>query len=345
MQQFKCHFLVSGMFMVVLNVNGCGGPSSAESRLMPVAVDVATATEMTQKVLRRYSGYTHPWESHGVGFLAAGRVTSIGVNAGETVKAGQLLATLAPDDYSLYTELAAVQTEALAPNLKRVEELVAKKVLPQSQLDEIRGKYQAALTQEKQAKLKLGYTRLVAPIDGVVMQRLSSVGQVIGPGMPVVVILNLKRLKIEFGIPQNDLAYFSEGQEVSVNIPGTDQAHPGSVDHIDLVPDLNTHTFKLVVALDNAAGSLRAGMLAHMEVPIREVTGVFVPLLSLRRGAEGEASLMVLDPQTSLVRRQAVTLGELIGDKINIFSGLKSGDQYVVRGQAFLEDGAKVKVQ
>ena len=161
----------------ILFLPGCQKLSGKEvSERSPVLVEVVQVEKSTKNMIRRFSGYAHPWESHGVGFLVAGRVTALPVEQGQLVSKGSLLATISAEDYKLVEQLADAQLEALEPNYHRVDSLVEKEALPQSALDTIKAQYDAAVTQKKQAERQVKYTRLNAPITGVVHELRTSVG-------------------------------------------------------------------------------------------------------------------------------------------------------------------------
>lgn len=336
-----------GPLLAAIVALGCGGDRpdpEAAGRVAPrIRVALHTVQPRTARVERRYSGYAHPWEAHGVGFLVGGRVTQILVADGDTVAKGQLLATLAPEDYALVKRLADVQVEAIKPNFERVDGLVADKALPQATYDEVKGRYEAALTQRQQAQRQLDHTRLRAPCDGVVMERRTAVGQVIGPGMPAVVVLDLARIKAKFGVPQQDLGLFPLGTQVTVRFPGVAGERPGVVHHVAFVPDPKTRTYEVVVAVDNADGALRAGMLAHLAVTAREAEGLFVPLRAVRTNAEREPIVYLVDPATSKVVERRIEKGALFGTDLEVLSGLAAGDAVIVEGQGFVSPGDEVQ--
>lgn len=338
-------FLVLAVSLALAPTAGCDrdGTVATEQSAPPIRVTTWTVAHGTARVERRLSGYAHPWEAHGVGFLVGGRVTQILVSDGDVVSKGQLLATLAPEDYALMKRLADVQVEAIKPNFERVDELVADKALPQATLDELKGRYEAALTQRKQAQRQLEYTRLRAPCDGVVMERRTAVGQVIGAGMPAVVVLDLSRIKARFGVPQQDLGLFELGREVTLRFPGVEGERVGTVHHVAFVPDAKTRTYDVVVAVDNADGMLRAGMLAHMTATAREAEGIFVPLRAVRTNADREHIVYLYDPDTSRVVDRRIEKGELFGTDLEVRSGLEAGDVVIVEGQGFVSPGDEVQ--
>jgi RND family efflux transporter MFP subunit len=335
------------LLLMVLSAFGCS--SKAEEAKNPPDLSFLVRTQKidrtTESRQHRFSGYVHPWEARGVGFMVAGRIKSLRVDKGDRVKKGQLLATLEDKDYALMGRLAEIQVNALAPNYQRVDGLVQENVLPKSQLDEFKGKYEAAKTQQEQAKRQVGYTKLRAPGDGVVMERKTSIGQVIGAGSPAVILLELDRVKVNFGVTQKDLGYFTIGQKVDLSIPGLERTKPGTVYQIDIVPDPKTRTYQVIVEVDNLDRKLRPGMLAHLNLITKEQTGIFVPLLSVKRKNESTKVVYLVDPKTNQVVEQVVELGELFSDKVEIRSGLQEGMALIVEGQSFISTGDRVRIK
>ncbi len=310
-----------------------------------VRVTTLQVAPTTEAVRRRFSGYCHPWEARGIGFMVAGRVASLEVDVGALVEPGALLATLQADDYALVQRLADIQAQTLQPNVVRVDNLVQQNVLPKSQLDELRGRYEAALTQRKQAARQLEYTRLVAPARGVVHERQTSVGQVIGPGMPVYILLDIERMKVKFGVTQQQLRHFTVGTDVAIDVPGVVAGRPGKIWHIAYVADPATRTYDVVVAVDNADSLLRPSMLAHLTLTTDQTTGLFLPLHAIKKNAAGEAVVLVVDPQTQTAVERPVTLGGLFEERVHVSAGLATGDAVIVQGQEFVHPGDRVKVK
>jgi len=335
------------MVLVATVAAGCraDGDGTAKKEMPPVLVGTKEVTASTHVERRRFSGYTHPWEARGVGFLVGGRVTSIEVREGDSVRKGQLLATLDPEDYRLMKRLAEIQVEAIEPNFRRVDDLVGNKALPEAKLDELKGRYRAAMTQNRRAKRQVAYTRLTAPADGIVMERKTSVGQVIGQGMPAVVLLDLSRLKVKFGVTQQDLHLFAQGMDVSLSIPGIEEETKGNIHNISITPDLKTRTYEVVVEVDNSDARLRAGMLCHLHLTTEQATGIFVPLLALKHDRDNRPVVYTVSTETNKVVEKPVEPGRRFKDLVLIESGLDGGEELIVEGQGFVNPGDEVRTQ
>ena len=307
-------------------------------------VEVQRAQQSDQVLKRSFTGFLHPKDAHGVGFMIAGRVKSIEVKEGDIVAAGQRLAQLTPEDYALTKELADIQRTALKPNVERVERLVEQQVLPRSELDKIQGQYDAAVTQWKRARRQLNYATLDAPIDGVVHELRTAVGQVIAAGSPVAVILDIDSLKAKFGVTQSELSGFTIGQRYQVFFPGLDEQREGVVSHIDYVSDPKTRTFMVSIEIDNQSQSLRPSMLARIEREMARYSGVFVPLYAIEQSAAGPI-ISVVDEDKTVIEEREVVLGQSIGELVQIKEGLTEGELYLVVGQEFVKEGQEVRIK
>ena len=339
----------SSLLLIALLVVGCDGRAAEpgarpEGEAPRTSVTTVVVAPSVEEVTRRFSGYTRPWASHGVGFLVGGRVTSIEVEPGDRVTEGQLLATLAPDDYELVQRLTRVQTSALKPNVERVRRLVTQRVLPASDLDEIEGRYDAALIQRAQAGRQVSYTRLTSPVDGVIHERMTAEGQVVGPGMPVVSILDLARVKVVIGVTQTQLGDFRVGTAHTVVFPGLEGKRRATVFHVGYVADPRTRTFAVELEVDNGDGALRPSMLAQVQVVTDRHEGLFVPLYAVVVSAEGQRVVRVVGADGQTVVERSVRIGPVVGERVQVLEGLEPGARVIVAGQEYVGAGDRVRL-
>lgn len=335
------------LLLLVGLVSACGGNSSAQSQPEQerILVEARTVHHEQRDVTGRFSGYAYPWDTHGVGFLVGGRVASIHVQQGERVSKGRLLATIDPTDYALVEKLAQTQVDTIAPNYERVDTLVNKDVLPRSELDVLEGRYKAAKTQAEQASRQIHHTRLIAPVSGVVHELPTAVGQVIGQGSPAVILLQLDKLKVKFGVTQQELGHFRMGDSFDIRFDGIAEALVGKIIHIDYVADPMTRTFNIVLEIDNPDHRVRPGMLGHINVVRRRMEGFFVPIGSVIRDTEGNYLLKIVAPDTHQVQARTVTVGERLGEDLQILSGLEGGEKVITKGSNIAAIGDRVEIR
>lgn len=193
------------------------------------------------------------------------------------------------------------------------------------------------------AKTNLNDTVLTSPINGVVLQKISETGETIGEGYPVVAIGDISNVWAEIGVTDETVNRLQKGQQAQVYVYGLNEYVTGVVDEINSLADSTTRTFPVKIRIDNADGKLKPGMVCRAEIAMDNVESIFVPIDSVIHFAEGSAVFVLNEDNT--VSKTAVTTGEITGDKIQVYTGLQSGDTLVIKGQFTLHDGDTVQIE
>ncbi len=202
---------------------------------------------------------------------------------------------------------------------------------------------QASQAQLDAAKTNLSDTILTSPINGVVLQKVSEAGETVSAGYPIVAIGDISNVWAEIGVTDETVNRLTKGQMAQVYIYGLDEFVTGVVDEINSLADTTTRTFPVKIRINNTDGKLKPGMVCRAEIPMDNVESIFVPIDSVIHFAEGSAVFLLNEDNS--VRKTSVTTGEITGDKIQIFSGLQSGDTIVTKGQFTLHDGDTVQIE
>ena len=193
------------------------------------------------------------------------------------------------------------------------------------------------------AKNNLDDTVLTSPINGVVLQKISEKGETISAGYPIVAIGDISSVYAEIGVTDEAVNQITKGQQAEIYIYGLNETVTGVVDEINSLADTTTRTFPVKIRIDNADGKLKPGMVCRAEIPMDNIKSIFVPIDSIINFAEGSAVFVLNENNT--VSKKTVTTGEITGDKIQIYSGLQSGDVIVTKGQFTLHDGDTVQIE
>ncbi len=336
--------IITLVYILVAITSGCSQQAEASNTATPVSVQVQQIKNIEVKETRSLSGDVQPWEVLPLSFKVGGRIARIFVEEGDNVKKGETIALLYGRDYVLTRNLANAQIDALSPHLRRAEALRAANALPQSQLDDVQGKMKVARIQRQQAEAQLAYAGLHSTIDGVVVNRSASPGQMAGPTTPVVVIAALDPVKVSLPVAQRDLALLSEGDSIELTSMGIHKPFRGTVHSVGYVADEKTRTFPVIVKVPNPDKRLRAGMIVEAHVTINTHHGIFVPLQAVQRDLEGRPAVLVAtnDERTTRASLRRVKPGQIFGDRLQILEGLSSGDKVIVRGLA--ADGDPITV-
>jgi RND family efflux transporter MFP subunit len=204
---------------------------------------------------------------------------------------------------------------------------------------------QAAVSQASaaadQARIALSEASVTSPVDGVVSDRLQSVGQLVGPTSPIVSIVSAE-VEIALGVEESQIGQVVEGQKAEITVaafPGT--VFPAKVAMIAPSADPKSRTFQVKVRPTASDGKLKAGMFAQVRIVTSEkASALLVPKEALVTKA-GQTSVFVLKGET--VESRQVKTGMVSGSAVEVLSGVAAGEEVVVAGGADLRDGAKVK--
>jgi len=202
---------------------------------------------------------------------------------------------------------------------------------------------QARLAQAKEASRAAGtvagYTRITAPLAGVVTGKALDVGMTVFPGMPLMTVEEEGRYRLEVNAPESLLGKVKPGQSVKVAVDGVASELTGRVAEVFPNADPLSRTF--LVKVDLTGTGIRAGLYGRAMFSVGEKKGLLVPRGALmERGAL--TSVWVVDKE-NIARMRLVKTGKTLGDRIEILSGLADGERIVTSGVELVTDGAKVE--
>ena len=290
-----------------------------------LAGDAAAPQYRTEKVTRgdvvasvTATGTVNPVKTVQVGTYVSGPIQAIDVDFNSPVKQGQRVAKIDPRPFALRVqqaeaELANAQA-ALAKaradlryktsNLARNRELKAQGIVAADAVDVLasgvdQGRAEVALqeaqTQQAQAKLEearvnLGYTDIVSPVDGVVVSRAVDVGQTVAASFQTptlfVIAEDLTKMQVNANVSEADIGEVKKGQAATFTVDAyPDRSFAGTVSQVRNSPlnVQNVITYDVVIDADNADQALRPGMTANVDVVIGRRDDVLrVPTAALR---------------------------------------------------------------
>lgn len=273
-----------------------------------------------------------------------GRLSEIRVKEGEKVKAGTVVAVL---DQSVYlAEIAQIEASlALSrANFQRATELLQRNAGTVRARDEA----QAALRQDEAslalAKAQLEKTRIVAPFDGVLGLRRVSLGQYLQAGTEVINLEAIDPLKVDFRVPELYFPVVRVGQEISISVdalPG--ESFAGTVYAIDPQVDVGGRSIVIRARVPNPDERLRPGLFVRVSLvyDAREAA-VLVPEQAIVPIGGKKFVYRLIDGR---VVQTEVVLGERVGTRVEIRSGVAAGELVVTAGQLRIDDGDAVRVR
>ena len=349
-------FLPLTALLLLLAACGRDAPQTAPEDIRPVRaeqVGVAAADSAT-----RYAGEVRARYETDLAFRVGGRVTARKVEVGTGVKAGQVLATLDPQDYALAAsaaraKLSAAEAEArlARQDLQRFTELRAQNFISQAELDRRRTAADAAEAQARQLRAdaarqgnQQAYTQLTAPHAGVVTAISFEAGQVVAAGQPVAKLARTGELEVRIDVPENALDTLRAARTLSIRLwSAPDRTYAGRLRELSPVADAASRTYSARISLLHPDAAVRLGMTATVEVGGESAPSLSVAQTALFR-IDGAPQVWVVNPQTHKVAARSVQLGELGRERAAIVSGLTAGEWVVTAGVHKLAPGQQIRL-
>jgi len=293
-----------------------------------------------------------------------GKLLSVDFKEGQDVKKGDILARIDPTTYQATLNQALAkkaQDEAQLANakldLERYERLAAANAINKQQADTQRAlvAQNTALVQSDTAAIEsaqatLGYTNIVAPLDGRTGLRQVDPGNIIHASDPggVVVITQMKPIGVVFTIPQQDVQRVNEAfakaplQADALRPDSNQVVETGKLTVVDNQVDQTTGTVKLKAEFPNSNFALWPGQFVNVRLTVDTLKSVtVVPTSAVQRGPNGTFVYVVSDNKAAM---RAINVQKQDENQTVIASGVNPGDRVVTTGFVQLTDGKAVSV-
>jgi RND family efflux transporter MFP subunit len=337
------YFITATALLAALVLAGCGrktGNASANS-LPPVAVRVQVAESKSRVATEQEVGTVRAKLRAVIEAKVSGKIERMLVVAGQQVTNGELLTTIdAREIQAQYDQAAAVRQQAES-DLKRATNLFGQNILSQSEYDNAQSKFRVADAAAAQAKTLLGYTKVIAPFNGVITRKDADVGDLAAPGKSLLEMEDPGHLRLEADVPEALVDKVTLGDALAVRVDALETNFTGVVSEIAPSADPDSRTFVVKLDLPSVPG-LRAGQFGRVAVPTGEISALRVPASAVIQRGDMELLFVVADNHAQL---RIVKTGAHVGDEVEIVSGLNSGEQVVVSGADQLLDGQPVSIQ
>ena len=338
----------------------------------PVPVVATTVQQRDFSIVLTGIGNVAALNSVTVRSMVTEHILSIDFKDGQFVNKGELLAQLDPSTYQAQLDQAEanlVRDQAHLDNAKinltryvplqkqgfAPEQQVTTQQAQIAQLDATIKADQAAI---EYAKAQLGYTKLVAPFDGVAGIRLLDVGNIIhssttrgSPSEPnaLVVINQVQPISVMFTLAAADIPEVQEAlakgsvKAIALSVDGKTELDTGTLAAIDNQASTASGTIGLKAIFPNPGRRLWPGMFVNVRVVTKvQNNGLAVPLDTVQQGPQGQY-VFVVGPDHK-VAMQPVSVRETLNGEALIDKGLSAGETVVVKGQYRLTPGTVVSV-
>jgi HlyD family secretion protein len=304
-----------------------------KSRAPKTTYTTADVTKGTLTQTVSVTGKVNPNEQIDLTFKTTGILKSINVDVGDSVKSGQILATI--DTGTLESQLR--QAEAQVEYQEETLDYMKKhnSTYKRDQLDAQRAQIDQAEAGISVIKDQLENINIISPVDGIVIGRTADPGEtvVLNLNSPVLTIARTGDLLIESNVPESDIIKLQIGQKANITFDAfsPDEIFSATVSEIDpastVIQDVVYYRIKLM--LDNLDPRLKAGMSANIDIRTAEKDNVLtIPVRAIKDEDSGKfVDVLQADNTTKHVK---VTTG-LAGDEgmVEVTSGLNGGEKVV----------------
>lgn len=338
----QCLLLALGMALLTLGACKKEEKKPAPRKVEPVRVETLTVKKNLVATGRVYAGVIEETSGTLVSFSMPGTINTFNFSEGQEINKGDLIGTI--DDATLQSSLE-ISKAALATaqdTYDRMEMLHEANSIPEMKWVEVENALKAAQSQYDIALNALDDAKLYSPVSGVVSQKLSDVGQMAAPGVPVLKISQISPVKASISVPESEVENFSKGDmaNVSVNITGGAMLE-GVVTEKGVTADPLSRTYAIKFEVDNMGGKLLPGMLCNVTMRNgSERAAIVVPLNAVLLDSNN-MTFVWLDANGT-AHKQPVTLGAYLADGVIVEGGLKNGDKVIVAGQQKVSEGMEV---
>lgn len=366
---------------MLLALSSCGGGDSQQTQFQrpggfrgQEAVSVEVIPVQASNISDQVSAFGNVQAKETIEIVpqVSNRITEIHADLGDDVNQGQLLAEIYEVPFREAVEQARAQVRQAratfvrdSTQLSRQEQLLEKNLISQSEFDDARATYLNSLAQYESAQSSLTQsledldnTTIESPVNGVILSRSVSEGDLAASGQTIFEIANLTGFETRVFLPIHDWQRVEIGQPVymALSTDGENIAE-GVVARKSPRLDPTTGLGEVVVALTNTSSEVYQGALVQTKINLQTKRDVVViPRSALVEKVETyiapetgtielerSYSAFVASSDTSATQRE-LELGIEQGDRIEVVSGLQPGDQLVVTGQESLEDGSPIRI-
>lgn len=323
-------------------------PAAGTAR--PVVTEIVTADPTRQ---RSFAGVIEAGTETVLAFQTLGRLATLPVSPGDTVRAGDVVATL--DQVTLDEDVeaaraavsaAAAQADFARASLARAQELARRGVAATAQLEKAQAGRDTAEAQLAAAEADLAraedaarFGHLTAPMDGIVLETRAETGSVLSAGSPVLVLAGLTGREAVIDVPSEFVALLPPDARFGVQTGiGAGPVLEARLRLVEPEASSSLKSRRLRLTLGEVPPQVRLGSLITASYLAGSAPVMTLPAVALSGPPEAPVVWRV-EPAGRVVHAVPVHTGERLGDRVVILDGIAPGEEIVVRGANSLSEG------
>jgi multidrug efflux system membrane fusion protein len=355
--------------LMAVTLSACGEANSKSAAPVPAGPPVTAAAVLEKSIneTQEFSGRLAAVEQVEIRPRVSGFITAVHFKAGSEVKKGQVLFTI--DARPLQAEVERAEAAAFSARAKsdlaklelaRAERLLADKAIAQREFEEkaagmkeLDANARAAQASLEAARLNLGYTKVVSPIDGRVSKAEVTLGNLVDANVVLTSVVSTNRIYASFDGDEDTYLRVgraaAKGEHVPVKIGLANEAgfpHEGKLEFVDNRLDANTGSVRMRAVFENADHTLVPGLFARVQLGGTEAGQVKATLIADRAvGTDQNRKFVYVVGKDGKAEYRPVVLGPSVDGLRIVRSGVKPGETIVVNGLQRVQPGAPITPQ
>lgn len=323
----------------------CGGNKTEEKnnnqKLPLVKVQEVQPRNFAEKFT--VVGIVKPYASAKISSEEGGLILSIIKDKGDYVSKGQIVIRLKKDVQTATYDQMVAQYELAKLNFEKQQQLYNDNATTEIAYLTAKWQLEAAAKGLDVLKTHISTGFIRSPISGVVDDRYMNKGEMSAPGVPILSIVDVSRVKISAGVPERYVEQISKGQEVKITVDVLQgREFSGKISYISPTLSQGSRTFEIEIIINNKQRLLKPEMSANIELTRSEQENVIAIPQDFIVDYGDEKYLFVLED--GVAKKRDIVLGGRNENLVLVRSGLNAGDKLIIEGFQSLNDGEKVKV-
>ncbi|QDK82861.1 efflux RND transporter periplasmic adaptor subunit [Spirosoma sp. KCTC 42546] len=350
------HLLLSLSFAVMLWACGSKASNSADEKqtaapaedaVVPIKLTPVSTVVRAEPVVA--SGLVSSAQEARLSFKIGGIINRMFVEEGQSVRKGQLLATLDLTEINAQVSQAQFANEKAERDLGRVKSLYADTAATLEQLQNATTGTSLAKQNLTIAQFNRSFAQIRSTVDGTVTRKIANAGEFIAPGGSVYTISSNRPNDwvVRVGVSDKDWARLRLGNHASIKLDAyPDKTFSGTVSELAQAADPVNKLYEVEVRINPGAVKFAPGLFAKVTlVPAQSRSYTLVPVEAIVEGNGKEGFVYVLADDRKHVRKLPIKIGFLDGDKVLLTNSLSGVKDVVTGGSAYLTEESTVVVK
>jgi RND family efflux transporter MFP subunit len=351
------------VLVILISTISCGKKSTevADNREV-IPVKVATPSSESESYITA-SGKIEAVQNANLSTRMMGYVTNVYAKVGDKVSKGQLLISINSADINAQkAQVNASIAEATAAfnnaekDYNRFKALFEANSASQKEMDDITAHYQmakarleAANQMKNQVNAQLSYSNITAPFSGVITGKYINNGDMANPGMPLLSIENASKFQVVAMVPESEISKINSNSKAKVIIKSTNKIVNATVTEVSSSATNTGGQYLVKVVLDDNNKEVLSGMFVNVQFESigsdtnKNSAQILIPQNALITQGQLKGIYTISSENTAILRWLRV--GKTYGEKIEVLSGLKADENYIISAEGKLYNGAKVAIQ